>query len=193
MRSALLLFVLAGPLAGQTTVRLMAGAVSSSSLVNDDILDTQLRPATAPAVSAAISLPTGRGPWRLVAEGTYARAPLDVSGSSGTDRLASVAMITTLVLFEGPVAGPIRWQLGGGAIFYRPSQRQGVFQDGMTRRWMVTGGVTWSHPLSARMTLLVDGRLDTEEFSTSALQRYGYESQQNVRRGTLMVGIERRL
>ena len=78
---------------------------------------------------------------------SYARSPLNVistTGTNGNDQLAPVATVTTLLLAEGAVRGALRWQVGGGAMFYRPTERQGVFQDGGTQRWMLAGGLVWT-------------------------------------------------
>ncbi|MGH7584323.1 MAG: hypothetical protein ACREL5_13965 [Gemmatimonadales bacterium] len=172
-------------------MRIAAGAVSSSALVNDDIESTMLRPKLAPELSIAASVPTGRGGFRLILEGDYARSTLDVVEPTETSLLAPVTVMTGLLLFEGPLIANLRWQLGGGAVFYRSSERQGIFQDGTTQRWLVAGGLTWDHPVAAGTTLLVTGRIDTQEFITSAMRRYGYTGQQNVRRGAVLIGVER--
>jgi hypothetical protein len=184
------------PLAGQATVRLSAGATYSSALIDDGVLSTKLRPAMAPTVGVGLSVPTGKGPYRVVAEVSYARAPLDVIGTNGStdhDQLAAVATVTTLVLFEGALHGALRWQVGGGAVFYRPTEQQGVFQDGGTQRWMLAGGVVWGHRLTATMDVLVTGRVDAQTFSTSVLQARGYGQSQSVQRIGLLVGVSRRL
>lgn len=181
------------PLAAQATVRLSAGATYSSALVDDGVLTTKLRPAIAPTVSVAVSYPTGKGPYRVLIEGSFARAPLNVTDNAGDhDQLAAVASVTALVLAEGPIRGSLHWQAGGGAIFYRPSQDQGIFQDGGARRWLLAGGLVWLHPLTARMDLLVTGRVDTQEFTTGTLQALGYGSEQSVQRFALLIGVNRR-
>jgi hypothetical protein len=184
------------PLAGQAAVRLSAGATYSSALIDDGVLSTKLRPAIAPTMGLGLAIPTGKGPYRLVAEVTYARSTLNVistTGINGNDQLAAVATITTLGFFEGALHGALRWQLGGGAIFYRPTERQGVFQNGGTQRWILTGGVMWGHRLTPSMDVLVTGRVDVHTFSTDVLQARGYGQSQSVQRFGLLVGVSRRL
>jgi hypothetical protein len=198
MRFRILLFATAAwtaPLASQATVRLSAGATYSSALIDDGVLSTKLRPAIAPTVGLGVSYPTGKGPYRVVAEVSYARSALNVitTGAVSSDQLAAVATITTLVLAEGAVHGGLRWQVGGGAMFYSPTERQGVFQNGGTRRWVLAGGVVWSHPLTATMDLLVTGRVDAHTFTTDVLQARGYGESQSVERLGLLFGVNRRL
>ncbi|MGH7525031.1 MAG: hypothetical protein ACREK8_12030 [Gemmatimonadales bacterium] len=184
------------PLAGQATVQLSAGATYSTALVDDGVLSTKLRPAIAPTVALDVAYPTGKGPYRALAEVTYARAPLNVINTLGTStdgQLAAVATVTTLVLFEGKLLWLFRWQLGGGAVFYLPTANEGVFQNGGTHRWMLAGGVVWSRQITETLKLQVTGRVDTHTFTTSALGDRGYAGSQSVQRLGLRVGIERRL
>jgi hypothetical protein len=92
---------------------------------------------------------------------------------------------------EGPLVGQLRWQVGGGAIFYQPSANQGVFLDGPVQRWMVAGGLTWTHRLSPQMRLLVQGRVDSHTFTTDVLIARDYAGSQGVRRVGLHFGVER--
>jgi hypothetical protein len=184
------------PLAAQSALRLSAGATYSSALIDDGVLSTKLRPAIAPTVGLGIAIPTGKGPYRVVAEVSYARSALKVISTTGTgdnDQLAAVATVTALILAEGALRGAFRWQVGGGAVFYRPTERQGVFQIGGRRRWMLAGGVVWRHPLTATMDLLVTGRVDAHAFSTDVLQARGYGESQSVQRFGLLLGVSRRL
>ena len=184
------------PLAAQSAVRLSAGATYSSALIDDGVLSTKLRPAIAPSIGLGFAIPTGKGPYRVVAEVNYARSALNVistTGTAGNDQLAAVATVTTLILAEGALRSAFRWQVGGGAIFYRPTDRQGVFQNGGTQRWMLAGGVVWRHPLTPTMDLQVTGRVDAHTFSTDVLQARGYGQSQSVQRFGLLVGVSRRL
>jgi hypothetical protein len=184
------------PLAGQAAVRLSAGATYGSALIDDGVLSTKLRLAIAPTVGLGVSLPTGTGPYRVVAEASYGRSALKVIGTNGStdqDQLAAVATITTLVFFEGALHGALRWQVGGGAIFYRPTVQQGVFQNGGTQRWMLAGGAVWHHTLTAAVDLLVTARVDAHTFTTDVLQARGYGQSQSVQRFGVLVGVSRRL
>ena len=200
MRFRILLLATAvwtAPLASQATVRLSAGATYSSALIDDGVLSTKLRPAIAPTVGLGVSYPTGKGPYRVLAEVSYARSALNVistgAASGSSDQLAAVATITTLVLAEGAVRGGLRWQVGAGAVFYSPTQREGVFQNGGTHRWVLAGGVLWSHPLTTTMDLLITARADAHTFTTDVLQARGYGESQSVERLGLLFGVNRRL
>ena len=181
------------PLAAQTGVQLTAGVTSSGILVSDGVLRTKLRPAIAPTIGIAIAIPTGKGPYRAVLAAHYSRSSLRVTDTDfgTTDDLGTLATIDALVMAEGPIAGALRWQFGGGAIFYRPSANQGVFLDGPSHRWLIAGGLAWSHTLSPHLHLVVDGRVDSHTFTTDVLVARHYAGAQGVQRFGLHFGVER--
>jgi hypothetical protein len=179
------------PLGAQARVRVSAGATFSSKLVDDGVLSESLQSAIAPTLGAALSVPTGKGPYRIVLEADVHHGNLTVDDGTDQGTFGSLTTVDALLLFEGPVRGPIRWQVGGGTIFYEPQSRTGLFQKGGTQRWLVAGGLTWSHPLSPAMSLVAVGRVDAHEFTTSTLIAHGYGQSQRVFRAGLQLGLER--
>lgn len=191
---ALLVACAGAPLAAQTAVQVTGGVVSSGVLVNDGVQHTKLRPAIAPSFGVGIALPTGTGPFRVRLEAHYSTSTLNVTTADGqSDQLGSLATIDAMVMAEGPLIGALRWQVGGGALFYRPAENQGVFLDGPTHRWLIAGGAVFSHPLTPSLTLLINGRVDAHSFQTDILQARGYAGSQGVERFMLHVGLERKL
>jgi hypothetical protein len=187
------------PLAAQATVRLAAGATMSTSLIQDGSLFSRLTPTVAPDVSLAVSYPTGPG-YRVVLEADLRHAGLDAVDNDPRepdyqfkDRIGSLTTVDALLLVEGQVFGPLRWQAGGGVVFYRPGEREGVFQDGGTHRWVIAGGLAWTHPMGPRWNALVQGRVDHQGFTTPTLVDRGYGESQSVQRLSLQLGVERRL
>lgn len=188
------------PLAAQATVRLAAGATVSTPLIQDGALLTQLTPALAPDVSIALSYPTGAGGYRVLLETDVRHAGLNAVDNDpnepdyrSKDHIGSLTTIDALVLVEGHVRWGLRWQAGGGAVFYRPGQREGVFQDGGTQRWVIAAGLVWTHPMGPHWNLLAQGRVDHQGFTTRLLVDRGYGESQSVQRVTLQLGVERRL
>lgn len=180
------------PLAGQSVVRLTGGVTYSSKLIDDGILGTKVQPALAPAVGLSVALPTGKGPYRVVLEGDYRSSQLRATDSEAVTNLGRLATIDLLVLGEGPLRDHFRWQFGGGAVFYSPSNQHGLFADGSERRWVISGGVTWTQTLSPDFNVIVVGRADFHEFTTPALQSRGYAQSQGVRRFGIQAGLERK-
>jgi hypothetical protein len=182
------------PLAAQATVQLTAGATYSSPLVDDGVLDLKLKPAVAPTIGLALSVPTGKGPYRALVEAHYSRSRLKVTeASGGEDQLPSVAAIDAVLMLEAPIRGAFRARVGGGAIFYQPSEDVGVFLNGATRRWLLAGELVWTKRLTDRMNVLVNGRVDYHEFTTSILRARGYGRAESVQRYALTIGVERKL
>ena len=182
------------PLAAQTSVQLSAGVKASGALVTDGVLRETLRPTIAPSFGIAIAIPTGSGPYRALIEAHYSRSTLRVTNSDRKemDDIGTLATIDAVVMADGPITGKLRWQVGGGAIFYRPTDNQGVFLDGPVQRWLLAGGVTWSRELSPQMRLLVSARVDSHTFTTDILVARNYAGTQGVQRGGLHVGVERK-
>jgi hypothetical protein len=177
---------------GQTGVQLTAGITSSGVLVNDGVVHVRLQPALAPTIGLALAMPTGQGPYRVRFEAHASRATLNAIPAEGaSDNLGTLTTIDALVMAEGPLNGNLRWQVGGGAIFYQPGDNQGVFRDGPVRRWLVAGGVIYTQPLTPRYHLVVNGRVDAHSFLTTTLQARNYAGSQGVRRFALTIGVER--
>jgi hypothetical protein len=190
--SLLLLAACVSTVAAQRTVALSAGMVTSSALLVDGVALASLRPSIGPSVGLALALPTGKGPYRVRLEGHYTRATLNATTDAGGTRgLFPLTTIDALLLAEGPLFGSLRWQVGGGAIFYRPSKNQSAFVAGPVRRWLVTAGAIYSHPICDRLDLFVDGRVDGHTFTTDLLIARGYAGSQGVRRSSLSVGLAR--
>jgi hypothetical protein len=181
------------PMAAQTGLQLTAGVTSSGALVNDGVLHTKLQAAIAPTFGIGIALPTGKGPYRVRLEARVSSAALNANTDGASDKVMTLTSITTLVMAEGPLTGEVRWQVGGGALFYRPSESQGVFLDGPARRWLIAGGAVFSHELTPKIRLLVSGLVDAHSFVTNVLTNRNYAGSQGVERYTLSVGVERKL
>lgn len=182
------------PLPAQTAVQFTVGATSSGVLVNDGVVHTKLRPGLAPTVGLGVALPTGSGPFRVRLEAHLSRSNLNVTTADGaSDNLGSLTTIDALVMAEGPLVGNLRWQVGGGALFYRAAENQGVFLDGPVRRWLLAGGAIYSQQLTSHYTITINGRVDAHSFLTDVLQARNFAGSQGVRRFVVMVGVERAL
>ena len=184
------------PVGAQRTARLTLGVTASTDLVQDATLDnTVLKLAPAPNATIGLALPiNAAGTYRLVLEGGYGTSKMTAADSNGGGRsdLGSVATITTTAMLDGAVRGQLRWQAGGGILFYRPASRSGVFLGGAVHRYLVTGGMSWTHPLTPDLSLLALGRYSFQEFTTPILLARGYSSYQSVHRLGIHVGVERR-
>ena len=183
------------PAGAQRAVRLALGVTRSGDLAHDVTLDnTVLKLALAPGATIGVALPfTSPGTYRVVLEASYGTSKLSVTDSTGgASDLGSVATITTSAMLDGRVRGALRWQAGAGILFYRPAEHSGVFLAGALHRYLLSGGVSWTHPLTPDLSLLVLGRYSFQEFITPTLVARGYSSYQSVHRLGLHAGLERR-
>lgn len=183
------------PAGAQRTVRLALGVTRSSDLAHDATLDnTVLKLGLAPGATIGLGVPiNSAGTYRVVLEASYGSSKMSVSDSTGSaSELGSVATITTSAMLDGRVRGALRWQAGAGILFYRPAEHGGVFLEGGVRRYLLSGGMSWSRPLTPDLSLLVLGRYSFQEFITPTLVARGYSSYQTVHRLGIHAGIERR-
>ena len=183
------------PAGAQRTMRLALGVTRSTDLARDAVLDnTALKLGLAPSATVGLAFPiNAAGTYRLVMEAAYGTSKMTATDSTGgTSDLGSVATITVRAMLDGRVRGALRWQAGAGILFYRPASRSGVFLNGAPHRYLVTGGMSWTHPLTADLNLLLLGRYSFQEFITPILVTRGYSSYQSVHRLGLHVGVERR-
>lgn len=192
-----LLLALTGVLTGvargvsQTAVRFSAGATVWSPLVNDDLGGPiTLQPAVAPTLALAVSHPVGQG-YRMALEGQFGTSILNVDDSGVTDELGTLRTLGVVVLLDGPIASTFRWHAGGGALFYRPTEAQGVFLDGSLSRWLLVAGATWSKRVANELDLVATARYDFSTFTTSHLIDIGYSQSTSVHRGGIFLGLER--
>jgi len=175
----------------QTAVRVSAGATVWSPLVNDNLGGPiTLRPAIAPTLALNVSHPVGQG-YRMALEGQFGTSTLNVDDSGATDDLGTLRTLGLVVLLDGPIASTFRWHAGGGALFYKPTDPQGVFLDGSLSRWLLVAGATWSKRVAAELELVATARYDFSTFTTSHLSDVGYSQFTSVHRGGLFLGLER--
>jgi hypothetical protein len=183
------------PAGAQRTVRVALGMTRSGDLAHDVTLDdTRLKLAIAPGATIGIALPINAvGTYRVVFEANYGSSKVSATDSTGaTSDLGSVATIATTAMVDGRVRGALRWQAGAGILFYRPADHSGVFLDGGVHRYLVSAGMSWTHPLTPDLSVLVLGRYSFQEFITPILVARGYSSYQSVHRFGVHVGVERR-
>ena len=187
-------------LSAQAAVRLTGGATWSTALVQDGSVLTRLTPAIAPDIGVALSYPTGGGGYRVSLEADVRHAGLNAVNNDpddpaygSKDHIGTLTTIDALLQVDGRVRGELRWQVGGGEVFYRPGQQEGVFQDGGTHRWVIDAGLIWSHRLAAQMNLIAVARVDHQEFTADVLINRGYGQSQSVQRVSLQLGLEHTL
>lgn len=168
-----------------------AGATGSSVLVHDVIGgDVDTRPAIAPT----IFLGAGKRiapKYGLGLEASFSAGGLHTDyGTTRTD-LGTLRSGTLLGLLDGPIAGPLRWRGGFGAVHYFASDRAGILAGGGTTRLLAGGGIDLRQPVFTGWDLMVSGRYDFNRFSSPALRTLGFTQSQGVQRISLSLGVAR--
>ncbi|MES2306946.1 MAG: hypothetical protein V4558_15700 [Gemmatimonadota bacterium] len=181
-----------GQASAQAALRLSAGAVVSTPLVRDDLGGPiTLKPAIAPTLAVAVSHDVGLG-YRLQLEGAIGSSTLKVTDNGVNDELGALRTMSLTLLLDGPIGHSLRWQAGGGALLYRPAEKFGVFLDDSPTRWLLAAGASWSRPLNAAYSVVVNARYNYSTFTTKHLDQIGYSQFTTVQRVGLFAGVERR-
>lgn len=191
----LVLFLVAAPVpaAAQLSVRVGAGATLGNALVSeaivyDDIIS--LRTGVAPTLAVAIGYPVAPR-YQLLLEARVASSAMTATSTAGEADLGTLRTIGVTVTAEGPLPYGMRFQIGGGAIKYSPSDATGVFLDDSPMKPMVTAGLGWARALRPGLDLHIGGRWDMHEFTTTTLRRRGWSQAQRINRVAFTIGLER--
>jgi hypothetical protein len=188
----LLLGAGASPARAQTEYFARLGAVGSSNLLRDRVVnEITVRPSIAPMVALGASLPLGPRGYRMGLEGTLASGKFhSTEGGADTD-LGTLRTATLQLQLQGPVVPDLRWTLGLGGIRYRPSDDRGIFLLGGTTRLLAGAGADYRHPVLPRWDLVTALRFDFHRFITDQLKQRGFSQTQGVSRISLSVGLSR--
>lgn len=173
----------------QVRVTALIGATGSSSLVNDQVIETiEVKPALAPTFLVGASLPIGEK-VRATLELGYGISSVEITEGGGpTEDFGTLGTFTAAVGLAGPILSRLDWRLGIGVLQYWPSEDTGIFADGVPAAAVFGAGLDWRQPLSERWTGVVGARYDFHLFTTPALESAGFSGSQQVSRVGLAVG-----
>jgi hypothetical protein len=168
------------------------GAVGASRLLRDVIVDEiTVRQSIAPMIALGATLPVGARGYRAGLEGTLASGKFH-SSESGSDTDLGTLRIATLQLgLEGPIYREFRWRVGAGGIRYWPADKEGIFREGGTTRFLAGAGVDYRRPVLAKWDLMTSLGYDFHRFSTDELEARNFSQTQGVSRISLSVGLSR--
>lgn len=187
---AALLLVAVPPLASaQVRVTVLVGATGSSSLVNDEVIETiEVTPGLAPTFLLGASLPISPK-VRASLELGYGSSSVEITGGSGlTEDFGTLGTFTAALGLVGPIVSRLDWRLSLGVLQYFPSEDTGIFADGVPAAAVFGAGLDWRQPLSERWTGVIGARYDFHLFTTPALESAGFSGSQQVSRVGLAVG-----
>lgn len=181
------------PALAQLSVRVGAGATLGNALVSeaivyDDIIS--LRTGVAPTLAIGVSYPVAPR-YQLLLEARVASSGMTATSNAGEADLGTLRTIGVTAMAEGPLPYGMRFQIGGGAIKYSPSEATGVFLEDSPMKPMVTAGIGWVRALRPGLDLHLGGRWDMHEFTTTTLRRRGWSQAQRINRVAFTIGLER--
>jgi hypothetical protein len=187
--AALVALARSAPLAAQVRLSGAIGVTGSSALVTDLIVQPiEVKPALAPTFLLSASLPIA----------TKLRASLDLGyGSSAAELtedgvssgdLGTLGVFTASAGLVGPLVSRLSWRVSLGVLQYIPSEKIGVFQDGVPAAALFGAGLDWRQPFSEHWAGVAGVRYDLHLFSTSALEAAGFTGSQQVSRVGFALG-----
>jgi hypothetical protein len=197
MRKPLLLLALLLPagvpsLAAQTAYYARLGAVGTSNLIRDVIVDEiTVRQSIAPMLAIGAALPFSERGYRVGVEATLASGKFHSSESGNDTDLGTIRTGTVMLQLDGPLYRALRWTAGLGGIKYWPKDQDGIFREGAKLRLLAGAGVDYRRPIMAKWDVMTSLRYDWHRFTTDELERRGFSQTQGVNRISLSVGLSR--
>jgi len=189
---ALLLPASASGLHAQTEYDLRAGAVATSTLVRDVIVDEiTVRQSIAPMIALGASLPISTRGYRAGLEATLSSGKFHSSEGGANTDLGTLRTATLMLGLDGPIVGDLRWRIGLGGIRYWPADKEGIFLSGGTTRVLAGAGLDYRRPVLPKWDLMTSLRYDFHRFTTGELELRGFSQSQGVSRGSLSIGLSR--
>ena len=187
--AALLVLTPTQSAAAQVRVTAMVGATGSSSLVNDQVVETiEVKPGLAPTFLLSAALPIGPKLFASLDLG-YSSSSVEVTADGGTaEDFGSLGAFTASVALAAPLVSRLDWRVSLGILQYMPSEDVGIFADGVPVAALFGAGLDWRQPLSDRWTGVAGVRYDLHLFTTPALESAGFSGSQQVSRVGLALG-----
>ena len=179
------------PATAQVRVSASVGVTGSTALVKDEIIQViEVKPALAPTLYASASLPIGQK-LRASLDLSYGTSTANIT-ADGTDagNAGSLGAFTAAAALVGEISSWLSWRVSLGMLQYSPSEKQGIFQDGVPAALLFGAGLDYRHPLSKQWDAVLGLRYDYHKFTTSALEAAGFSGSQQVSRLGLALGAE---
>jgi hypothetical protein len=177
------------PAAAQVRLTALVGITGSSALVKDQVIEPiEVKPALAPTLFLSASLPVAKT-LRASLDLSYGTSTANITeGGSDAGDAGSLGAFTAAASLVGAISSRLSWRLSLGVLQYMPSDKQGIFADGVPLAALFGAGLDYQHPFSDRWSGVLGIRYDYHRFSTSALEAAGFVGSQQVSRLGLALG-----
>jgi hypothetical protein len=182
------LLLCAGAAGAQVTVALRLGAVGSTNLVKDSVVETlDVRPLVAPQLGIRASLPVG-GHYTVGAGLAVSRSDLRATGDTGTTTVTALTMWSPSVFLQAEIVPWLRAEAHLGAQIYDPGETVGtLFSQGAPIDPSLGLGLVMERALGNRLVASLFVDYDVHRFTTTALNARGFTGETVVHR--IAVGL----
>jgi len=172
----------------QVTIGLRLGAVGSTNLVRDSVVEAlEVRPTVAPQLGIRASLPLG-GRYTVGAGVSVSRSNLRATGDTGTSTVTTLTMWSPNVFLRADVLPWLGAEAHLGLQIYDPGQTVGtLFSDGAPVEPSLGLGLAMERALGNRFVASLFVRYDAHRFTTTALSARGFTGKTVVHR--IAVGL----
>ncbi|NIN13430.1 MAG: hypothetical protein GTN62_11350 [Gemmatimonadales bacterium] len=177
---------------GQIFLELRGGAMLSSALVRDSIVEAfTVRPAVAPTIDLAVGTVLNEQ-YRLAVAVRWARSDLKRSTDGGNIPIIPLTAWTGSVALRRRLSSWASAQGTIGAVKYAPAgtgRNATLFRDNAPLLPIVGLGARIEHRISPRLVVGLDAAYDFHRFSTLALRAEGITGDRSVHRFSLGITL----
>jgi hypothetical protein len=168
------------------------GATFATPLVEDRIAQDQIEIGQnlAPTLVLGASMPIAPR-HRAGLEAAFTTSGYESTSNGTANELGTLRTGSITLGLDGPVASNVRWRGGVGLIAYWPSEEQGIFLQGGTRRFLAGAGIDYRPRIMAKWDLMASLRYDFHRFTTDELRARGFAQHQGVQRVSVSLGLAR--
>jgi hypothetical protein len=175
----------------QVSLGLGLGAVASSNLVTDSIVEAiRVRPRIAPQLTIRVEKPLS-GRYRLAGEISVSHSALMAYGDTST-RVTGLTLWAPVIAIEAAATSWLGAEARLGAVIYKPGQRDGtLFSDGVPVMPTLGLGLRAERRVTSGIRGSLQVRYDLHRFTTTRLKARGFTGETVVHRIALGVAFHR--
>jgi hypothetical protein len=181
------------PVGAQVDVGIHLGAVATSRLVRDSIVDPiAVRPALAPMLGLRVAT-TLKGLYGIAADLSVSRSNLESHSDTGSTTLTALTLWSPSVALHMQPTSWLGLEARVGAIIYDPAETTGnLFSEGSPVAPTLGLGIALQRALGSHFAGALALQYDAHRFTTNALQTRGFTGETVVHRVAMSVTLSRR-
>ncbi|HEX9633485.1 MAG TPA: hypothetical protein VGA02_13575 [Gemmatimonadales bacterium] len=175
----------------QVSLGIGVGAVASSNLVTDSIVEViAVRPRIAPQLTIRVERPLS-GRYRVAGEVSVSHSSVMAHGDTST-RVTGLTLWAPVIAIEAAATAWLGAEARLGALIYQPGEREStLFSDGAPIAPTLGLGLRAERGLTSGIRGSLQLRYDLHRFTTTRLRVRGFTGETVVHRVALSVAIHR--